>query len=63
MLATGTRRLVEASPIDRVWGIGFSAEEAEDNEHKWGMNLLGMELQNVRDVLQAERNAVNVAEP
>lgn len=27
------------------------------NEHRWGMNLLGLALQDVRDVLQAERDA------
>merc|ERR1719215_2497412 len=28
LLATGTKRLAEASPIDRIWGIGMSADEA-----------------------------------
>ncbi|KAK1962075.1 DUF1768-domain-containing protein [Colletotrichum sublineola] len=28
LLATGERELVEASPLDRVWGIGFSPGEA-----------------------------------
>ncbi|TKA79063.1 hypothetical protein B0A55_02516 [Friedmanniomyces simplex] len=29
LLATGARELVEASPGDRVWGVGFAAEFAE----------------------------------
>ena len=32
---------VEASPYDRIWGIGFSEENAIRNIDKWGQNLLG----------------------
>lgn len=32
---------VEASPEDRIWGIGFNAVQALDNKSKWGLNLLG----------------------
>jgi ribA/ribD-fused uncharacterized protein len=32
---------VEASPYDRVWGIGFSADTALPNKERWGANLLG----------------------
>ncbi|KAK3203426.1 hypothetical protein GRF29_112g1234278 [Pseudopithomyces chartarum] len=31
LLATGDRELVEASAMDRVWGIGFSESNAEQN--------------------------------
>lgn len=33
--------LVEASPYDRIWGIGFSEENALKNKNRWGENLLG----------------------
>ena len=33
--------LVEASPYDRIWGIGFDDLQAIDNIDKWGENLLG----------------------
>lgn len=34
--------LVEASPYDRVWRIGFSVEDAPNSDPKdWGENLLG----------------------
>lgn len=33
--------IVEASPMDRIWGIGFSADHAEANRQRWGQNLLG----------------------
>jgi ribA/ribD-fused uncharacterized protein len=53
LLSTATRVLVEASPLDRVWGIGV-AEDHADAEHpaKWrGLNLLGFALMEVRAVL------------
>lgn len=38
---TRGKMLVEASPYDRVWGIGFSSDDAMDNIDSWGENLLG----------------------
>lgn len=32
---------VEASPYDRIWGIGYNKNDAEDNIQNWGLNLLG----------------------
>ena len=34
-------QIVEASPEDRIWGIGFYANLAIDNIDNWGENLLG----------------------
>ena len=39
--------LVEASPFDRIWGIGYSEEEAIENIDNWGENLLGKLLTEV----------------
>ena len=53
LIQTQNRVLVEASPYDKIWGIGMSA----DNEHienplEWqGLNLLGFALMEVRDEL------------
>ena len=33
--------IVEASPYDRIWGIGYDSKEAFDNIDDWGENLLG----------------------
>lgn len=33
--------LVEASPFDRIWGIGYSEDDALNNIDNWGENLLG----------------------
>lgn len=51
LLGTGQRALVETSPNDRLWGIGFNSEEAEGNEEKWGQNKLGKALERVRERL------------
>lgn len=47
---TGTRVLVEASPVDRVWGIGLAQDdERVHNPNQWrGLNLLGFALMQVR---------------
>ena len=36
--------LVEASPEDAIWGIGFDEDNAHQNKDKWGQNLLGQLL-------------------
>ncbi|MER6957660.1 MULTISPECIES: NADAR family protein [unclassified Streptomyces] len=55
LLGTGDRVLVEASPVDRVWGIGLSAndEAAMTPEHWRGQNLLGFALMQARERLRA----------
>lgn len=45
----------QASPRDRIWGIGFAAEEAEGRRAEWGENLLGKALMRVRERLREER--------
>lgn len=57
LLETGERLLVEASPYDRIWGVGYSAAKAEANQGRWGQNLLGKALMRVRDRLYAEDDA------
>lgn len=34
-------KFVEASPKDRIWGIGFDEKNALENITSWGTNLLG----------------------
>ena len=41
------KTFVEASPYDRIWGIGYAEEEAMDNIANWGENLLGKLLTDV----------------
>ncbi|GHH22238.1 hypothetical protein Srubr_48670 [Streptomyces rubradiris] len=53
LLNTGDRVLVEASPVDRVWGIGLTADdEAASDPQRWrGLNLLGFALMEARERL------------
>ncbi|MGD3108030.1 NADAR family protein [Streptomyces sp. YGL11-2] len=53
LLGTGSRVLVEASPLDRVWGIGLAADdERADDPARWrGLNLLGFALMEARQRL------------
>jgi ribA/ribD-fused uncharacterized protein len=55
LLHTKDRILVEASPVDSIWGIGLAADDARaENPRQWnGLNLLGFALMEVRDALRA----------
>lgn len=52
LLATEDKEIVEASPYDRIWGIGFTEQHAEDLREDWGLNLLGKAIMTVRAQLQ-----------
>ncbi|MDA0632017.1 NADAR family protein [Nonomuraea sp. MCN248] len=57
LLGTGGRVLVEASPLDPVWGIGLAADDPDAaSPATWrGLNLLGFALMDVRDTLTRSR--------
>ena len=55
LIDTGKRELVEASPRDRIWGIGYGAAAAmKVGRSRWGQNLLGKALMEVRRALAEE---------
>jgi ribA/ribD-fused uncharacterized protein len=55
LLDTGDRELVELSPRDRRWGIGFNEKTAmAAGRDKWGQNWLGLVLMRVRERLRIE---------
>ena len=53
LLNTKDRIIVEASPVDSIWGIGMAADNPNvTNPELWkGYNLLGYALMEVRDLL------------
>jgi len=53
LVTTGRRILVEASPVDRIWGIGLARDDpAATDPGRWcGLNLLGFALMQVRETL------------
>eukprot|EP00475_Leptophrys_vorax_P023393 TRINITY_DN32019_c0_g1_i1.p1 TRINITY_DN32019_c0_g1~~TRINITY_DN32019_c0_g1_i1.p1 ORF type:complete len:210 (-),score=47.22 TRINITY_DN32019_c0_g1_i1:655-1284(-) len=55
LLSTGEKTFAEASPFDRIWGIGMSAKDPDVlNPSKWkGLNLLGKALVETRSFLRA----------
>jgi ribA/ribD-fused uncharacterized protein len=54
LLTTVDRIIVEASPVDPVWGIGMASNsERIENPHAWkGQNLLGFALMETREFLR-----------
>lgn len=54
LMNTKERVLVEASPVDAIWGIGMAGDHKDVlNPEKWrGLNLLGFALMEVRDELR-----------
>jgi ribA/ribD-fused uncharacterized protein len=54
LMNTGERIIVEASPIDAIWGNGHAKDHPYTfNAEKWrGLNLLGFALMNARDKLK-----------
>lgn len=53
LIATGDRVLVEASPYDKIWGIGMGENDPRaEHPMKWlGENKLGNALMTIRSIL------------
>lgn len=50
LIETHSKYLYEASPWDKIWGIGYDKETAiNTNPNKYGQNLLGKALMEIRD--------------
>lgn len=50
---------VEASPYDKIWGIGFNENIAEDNQEIWGKNNLGTILNHVRAICKEHKDILD----
>ncbi|NKY53389.1 NADAR family protein [Nocardia vermiculata] len=59
LVNTGERVLVEASPVDRIWGIGMTVDDPRaESPREWeGLNLLGFALMTARDRLRTAARA------
>ncbi|EPQ55536.1 DUF1768-domain-containing protein [Gloeophyllum trabeum ATCC 11539] len=56
LLSTGDKILVEASPRDRIWGVGYGEKSAlTKSDAAWGLNLLGKALMEARRILREEQ--------
>ena len=55
-METGDREIVEASPYDKIWGIGLGEEDprALDKSTWLGTNWLGIEIMKVREALRSK---------
>lgn len=53
LLNTGDKIIYEASKFDKIWGIGyFCSQITEKSREKFGLNLLGICLMQIRDELK-----------
>lgn len=59
ILSTGHKWLIEASPMDNVWGIGLAPNDSTNSDPKnWtGKNWLGQVLMKVRDDIRFSRDS------
>jgi hypothetical protein len=62
LVSTGNREIVEASPEDRIWGIGLHEDDPNIlDKSKWrGTNWLGEAIMKVRTSLKALQNYMSV---
>ncbi len=55
LLTTGDKVLVEASPFDKIWGIGMRDSKAAQDHRNWrGKNQLGYTLTRVKKAIIAD---------
>jgi ribA/ribD-fused uncharacterized protein len=56
LLATGDKEIVEASPVDKIWGIGLSESNPDRfDKSKWqGTNWLGIAIMEVREIFRKQ---------
>ncbi|MEO2202230.1 NADAR family protein [Paenibacillus pabuli] len=59
LMQTKGTKLAEASPYDKIWGIGFKSSDprAKDSAKWTGLNLLGKALTRLRDNLENSASA------
>ncbi len=65
LLNTSNRILVEASPVDKIWGVGLAKDNPKiENPNLWkGLNLLGFTLMEVRELLNQIHEFIPLLNP
>ena len=56
LLKTGNQDIAEASPLDKIWGIGIDEKTARSGAECQGENLLGKALMVVRYMIGGNQN-------
>lgn len=61
LMATGNKEFCEASPMDKIWGVGMAEDNPliHDKANWQGTNWLGEAIQAVRETLKKEENEKN----
>lgn len=56
LISTGDKEIVEASPYDKIWGIGLGQDDPNRfDKSKWqGTNWLGVAIMEVRETLRKQ---------
>jgi ribA/ribD-fused uncharacterized protein len=56
LLLTGNQMIIEASPTDAIWGIGYSVQDPRVfiEKDKWGRNWLGVAIMAAREKIAAD---------
>ncbi len=54
ILLSTSSKIYEASPYDKIWGIGITKKQADNGIKHKGQNLLGIALMTVREELKNE---------
>jgi ribA/ribD-fused uncharacterized protein len=63
LLATKSRELVEADPHDKYLGVGYDVASAPINRAKWGSNMHGKVLMQVRKLIaDSEASLITAAD-
>jgi len=62
LLETAKKTLVEASPLDKIWGIGMDRKNQKAKKPaEWeGSNLLGVALMKAREIISANPDVVYI---
>ncbi|KAI2783409.1 DUF1768-domain-containing protein [Daldinia loculata] len=62
LLETGDRQIVQASPLDYVWGNGYWWKVSWQRRQRWGLNLQGIILMQLRDRIRHEEEMKKMME-